>query len=62
MVGRPHSGDKAAHNGNQIEAKLLNISEAPKGRFWLYDSEDNIIGIYEYKKGRYFPVKMVFEN
>ena len=56
------AGDKAAHNGNQIEAKLLNISEAPKGRFWLYDSEDNIIGIYEYKKGRYFPVKMVFEN
>ena len=59
---REGSGDKAAHNGNQLEAGLLNVNESPKGRFWLYDSRDNIIGIYEYKKGKYFPVKIVFEE
>ena len=62
-------GDKAAHNGNSLERKMLDTEDFPSDRFWLYDSEDVIVGIYEsasgkdkQKKGDYHPVKMVYED
>lgn len=55
-------GDKAAHNGNALKSKLLDTDDVPTERFWLYDSRDVIIGIYEKKKGEYVPVKMVYED
>ena len=55
-------GDKPAHNGNALSGKMLDLQEPPAGRFWLKDSQEDLIGIYENIKGEYRPVKMVYEE
>ncbi len=55
------SGDILARNGNPLKKDMLTFDGNIDGRFWLFDSDSNPIGIYEYKKGSYYPVKMIYE-
>lgn len=58
------AGDVLAHNGNSVPADLLSeVKSVSSGsRFWLLDSREKTVGIYEMKQGIAYPVKMVYED
>lgn len=55
--------DVLLHNGNPVHPSLLeNSEEELPARIWLIDSADHLVGIYEKKADRLFPLKMVYED
>ncbi len=57
-------GDTAAHNGNAVPAERLVLPEGlqPDETFWLSDSAEKPVGVFQIKDGRAVPVKMVYED
>lgn len=61
-VNTTAKADVLAHNGNSVPLRYLETAQEDGRRFWLRDSENKLIGIYETKQGIAFPVKMVCED
>ena len=58
------AADVLIHNGNPAGTELFEKNEKwdGTGRFWLFDSKDVPVGIFESRKNGCYPVKMVYEG